>query len=237
VLPETEGDLSVLEAQYFLSMRAWRFLDEFPEITTDIADVMAPWERIVEDVMDRLGDPQPLEETTLAQYARDFMIRVTRRNKETYRYHYGFAVKLGAIAIALVALVATGSFLVRMGIKIFGQFQILSGLLDLLIAGATLIGGTIVGLIVYVISEKYTKPRYELVRGELIKFLRVAPLPIDQLVASIKEQEDETFDTESFGVIDDTEAIADGLEEDVAMELFSLAQVCLSAAAPEETES
>ncbi|MEQ8785231.1 MAG: J domain-containing protein [Pirellulaceae bacterium] len=227
-LPETEGDRSVVDCQYFISMRGQRFLDELPEADDDLSFVLIPWDQIVADVLDRLGEPSPPEESALVEPAREFMIRCMRRRNRTHRYRRGLVQALIAFAMLAVAIITSGAYVVRMFWKLLAQGQYLGAFFDALLAGATLIGGFVVFLVVFLLSMRATAVRYEMVRRELMKLIRVAPVPVRQLAAVIEEREDEEFGDGS--TIDDTEVIAEGLRSDGALELFSLAQICLHVA-------
>ena len=230
LLPETEGDLSVLDCQYFLSMQGQRLLDEFPDYKDDFSHVIRPWDRIVTDVLDRLGDPAAPDESSLAQYARDFMIRITRRNERTFRYYRWIAIAFVALTMFVLTLVTSGAYAVRSCMKLFAEGQYLGAFWDGLICVATLLGGFVAALAVFCFGRKFSIPQYDSMRGELIKLIRVAPLRIEQIAAIIEAQEDEKFgDNES---IDDTDEIAERLQRDAGLELFSLAQLCLNAADP-----
>jgi len=68
-------------------------------------------------------------------------------------------------------------------------------------------------------------------RREVLKLIRVAPLPVDQLATIIEEREDEKYGDDQ--TIDDTQKITPRMRRDAAIELFSQAQRCLHAADPE----
>lgn len=231
VLPETEGDLSVLDCQYFLSMQGQRLLDEFPDWTDDVSYMLLPWDRIVSDVLDRLGEPEPQDDATLAQHTHNFMIRMMRRFKRTLRYFTGLTMVLGAIAMLLVVGVTSGSLAIRLFMKLAAGGQLLSASLDGLAAAAVLVIGFIAAVAVFFFGRRYSTLRYESVRRELFKLVRVTALRVDELAEFIAAREDEKYGDDN--TIDDTDVITKRIGLDAGVELFSLAQVCLSAAAPE----
>jgi hypothetical protein len=228
LLDETEGDRSVLGCQYYLSMRGKRILDELPDWEADFSWVLIPWEQIVDDVLDRLGEPDPPPESSLEEHARDFMIRCMRRRERSPQYNRGLMVAVTALALLVVTVFAAGAFVVRMFWKLLAAGQFLGALFDLLLAAATLVGGVIVSLIIFVVSYRTTRLRYETVRRELIKLIRVAPIPLGQLATIIEEREDEEYGEGDN--IASTGVVAEKLQSDAALELFSQAQICLNVA-------
>jgi len=228
LLDETEGDRSVLGCQYYLSMRGKRILDELPDCEADFTWVLIPWELIVDDVLDRLGEPDPPPESSLEEHARDFMIRCMRRRERSPQYNRGLMIAITGFALLVVILVTSGAFVVRMFWKLLAAGQFLGALFDLLLAAATLVGGLIASLVAFVISYRTTRLRYETIRRELIKLIRVAPVPIGQLATIIEECEDEEYgDGDSIASAD---VVAEKLQSDAALELFSQAQICLNVA-------
>lgn len=228
LLDETEGDRSVLGCQYYLSMRGKRILDELPDWEADFTWVLIPWEQIVDDVLDRMGEPDPPPESSLEEYARDFMIRSMRRRERSPQYNRGLMVATAGFALLVITVVSSGAFVVRMFWKLLAAGHFLGALFDLLLAAATLIGGLIVSLVAFVISYRTTRLRYETIRHELIKLIRVAPVPLGQLATIIEEREDEEYgEGDSIG---STDIVAEKLQSDAALELFSQAQICLNVA-------
>lgn len=228
LLPETEGDCSVLDCQYFLSARGTWLLDEFPDPDVTSNAFMNPWERIVEDVLDRLGEPMRPAEEEMAKHARAFMIRIIRRIDRTGRFYFGLGVLVTAMAMGLIKLATGCSLVVRMCVKIISEGEWLRGLFDGFLAVATWIGGLIVAAIMFTVGRRYEEVPYTSIRGELIKLLRVAPVCRNELKDVILAREDEKFgDNEN---IDDTDVVAKGIENDPATQLFCLAQISLRAA-------
>jgi hypothetical protein len=191
VLPEPEGDRSVLDCQYFLSLRGQRLLDELPDYTADVSYVLVPWDRIVTDVLERVGEPEPQDQATLAGYAREFMIRILRRKQRTSGHYLGLGLVFVALALLLVTLVTSGSFAVRLCCRLFGEGRFLSSFLDGLLAAGTLLGGFCASVIVFLIGRRKAALDYGMARREVLKLIRVAPLPVDQLATIIEEREDE----------------------------------------------
>jgi hypothetical protein len=228
LLSESEGDFSVLDCHYFLSTRGHGLLDELTDPEAEFLHVVLPWERIVEDVEDRLGEPLPPTVSELEERTREFMVRVMRRSERTLRYYIGLSLLLTALVIALFALVTCGALAVRMCMKVFAEGAWLSALLDALLAVVALVGGLGGALVMFIKAKRCTAVRYAEMRRELIKLLRVAPLRLYELSRHILAREDEKFgDNDS---IDDTDVIVRGMLNDPAMQFFSLAQVSLNAA-------
>ena len=231
LLPEPEGDRSVLDCQYFLSLRGQRLLDELPDYTADLSYVLVPWDRIVTDVLERVGEPEPQDQAMLAGYAREFMIRILRRKQRTSGHYLGLGLVFVALALLLVTLVTSGSFAVRLCCRLFGEGRFLSSFLDGLLAAGTLLGGFCASVVVFLIGRRKASLDYGMARREVIKLIRVAPLPVDQLATIVEEREDEKYGDDQ--TIDDTQKITPRMRRDAAIELFSQAQRCLHAADPE----
>ncbi len=225
VLSETAGDLSVLDCHYFLSMCGQRLLEEFPDPDDDLACVLIPWDRIVYDVLDRIEEPEPPDETVVINHVRDFAIRIMRRSKWKPGYTFGLTLIVVALAVVVVTLVASGSFGWRMCLKLFGEGNFLGALWDGCLAVGAFFAGLLLSVTMLVLGRRLSKVPYPFVRGELIKLMRVAPLRVEELAEDTEAREDETYGDDD--TIDDTDLIGEGLREDAAMEFFGLAQLSL----------
>ena len=232
LLPESEGDLSVLECQYFLSANGRQLLREFPDPNEDCLWLLKPWRIVVRDVRDRIGDPQPVPEKTLEQHSRDFLHRVTYRNSQRRRYIVmqvvfllGFALSfaLGAGFLASLARLLYHAVTLA-GLATFG--------LDLLLAAGLLVSAVVLFAGAILCRYSYNLCPYAVARGEMINLMRLAPLPQLKFISPFKQFSEKRVDSEDNYV--DTHAIRQGLRADDAMEIFSLAMRCLSAVAPEE---
>jgi hypothetical protein len=233
LLPEQQADARILDCFYFLSQRGSHLLSEFPDPREPASAILLLWERIAEDVLERQEQPPPLDPGLLGRHTRDFMIRVHRRQKRTVEHFKGLWAIVGAMALALVTLITAGSLFVRMFVKFISEGRILSGLLDGFLSLVVFVVGIVVAFILVLMCRKWSKLKYEHARGELIKLLRVAALPVDEVAQVIEAQEGEKFGPDNDEKIDDTELIANPLRSDLALSLFATAQVALRAALPE----
>jgi hypothetical protein len=229
VLPETDGDRSVLDCQYFISRGGRRLVDELRCPTKAYSYVLMPWEHIVADVLDRLDKPTLPESHAVARHSRDFLIRAQRRNERTARHYYGLLLALAALSMLILTLAVSCAFGVRMCWSLFSG-EYLAAVLDGGLTATALIGGLAASLTVFALAILAKLPRYEAMRGDLINLFRVAPLPVDQLAVIVAAQEGKRHDDMT---IDDAKKIATRMQSDAAMEFFSRAQICLSAADPE----
>lgn len=233
LLPETQSDARVLDCLYFLSQRGQRLLEEFPDPQERMREVLLLWERIATDVLKRQEEPPPLEPEAVARHSREFMIRVHRRNSRTRPFYQGLMLVVASIGIVVMAFVIAVSLLIRLCWKLIEGGQVLSALLDGVLSAIVLIGGFVAAAVAFVIGGRLRRVRYEAIRGELIKLLRVVPLAVDDLAVALAERENETFGEDNDDTINDTEVLARGLHKDPAMALFALAQLSLHTTMPE----
>jgi hypothetical protein len=233
LLSETEGDRSVLDCQYFLSLRGPRLLHELPDPNEDLSFVLLPWHRIVSDVLERLDEPPEQDERIVAQRAKDLMVRISRRYSRTGRYNVGLMLILSAVAVVLLTLTLLAGLFVRMIWEFFAsQGQWFRGYLDGLLMLATFPTSVVVVFLLYRIGRNLSKLQYRAGRREVFKLMRVSPMPLSQLAAVVAAREDEKFGEDES--ISDADIIGAWLRGDEALEIFGLAQICVSAAASEK---
>jgi hypothetical protein len=153
------------------------------------------------------------------------MVRHSRRLSRTLRNNLGTLAMLGGLAIFLVALVASISFVVR-SFMFFYEWHWLAGLLDWVYAVITLVGGTGVAIVlIYRIERSFI---YEDVRRDLVTLFRTAAVSAPVMAATIERHEKRKYGDND--TIRGTEVIGQGLRHDAALQIFSLAQICLRAA-------
>jgi hypothetical protein len=104
-------------------------------------------------------------------------------------------------------------------------------LLDGLLAVVLLVLGFVSAIAVFLFGRVSLKLSYDPIRGEVIKLLRAVPLPLHEVAVALEERENEKFGEDNDSTIDDTALVARALREDPALILFSIAQVCMHAAA------
>jgi len=226
-LSEAAGDLSVLDCQYFINGRGKRLCDEFPDAESELSFVLVPWDHIVSDVLERLGDPPAVDLNELAAHARDYLVRHSRRLSRSLRNNAGTLGMLTGFALFIVVVVATISFIVRAGMC-FYNFSWGYGLLDLLFAILTFAIGAAAAFALLVQTRKHTTLKYHEVRHDLVALFRVAAVPTANMAALLERYEGAKYGDDD--KVRGTEIITSGLRRDAALQIFSLAQICLRAA-------
>lgn len=230
-LPEPQGDASVLDCQYFLSSRGQKLLDEFPDHRADLSFVILPWEYAVSDVLERLSDLPEHEEGAVAHHTRAFMIRAMRRRTRSLTYYFDLFLIVLAIELFVFAAVGVIAFAIH-ALVALGRQHWLRLLADAMLLVLSAVIGVVGPVVLFVYCRRLTRQDYRPARRALIGLLRVAPLRAGDLADALAARDGEKFEDDS--LIVDTDLVAEPLRNDAALEIFSLAQVCLSAAAPEE---
>jgi hypothetical protein len=225
MLSEAAGDVSVLDCQYFINNRGKRLCDEFPDAEADLSSMLIPWNRIVDDVLDRLDEPEAADRNDLHLFVRDFLIRHSRRLSRTLRNNVGSMLNVTAFLLFLICVVAGISFVVR-SFMYFYEWRIGAGLLDWLWAAITIVTGTTASL--YLLFRTHTSFVYADVRRDLITLFRAAAISVPEMAAELERHERSKFgDSDS---IRGTGHITKWMRNDAALQIFSLAQISLRAA-------
>lgn len=232
LLAEHEGDLSVLECQYYLSAHGEALLQELPEETPALEFVLVPWNRIVADVLDRLDSPPELDASFQAEQVHDFVLRVHRRHLHSLQRGIGTVILFGGMAVALLTLVAVGALLVRGAIRLGDVNGLGQAGLDGLAAIGALVAGAGALFAMFLAFRQFWAFQYDDVRRDLVKLIRVLPLRVKAVARQIRFFDGKEFDNGH--TLDDVDVILAGMLDDPAIELFSLAQVTLRSAAPIE---
>lgn len=230
LLPEHEGDLSVLDCQYFISSQEHRLLDEFPDWKAGKETIPFAWREIVMDVLERLPEPEPIGETVARQRVRNVLVRMARRNSQTISYALGFGILLLFFPISVTVVVGAASLVIRAVWEFFTKHNFLLGLGNLLLAVGMLLAGCTAAYISLGVGRRITALRYRDWRRDLLSLLRIVPWePIDVAKIVVEFEDEEYGDGEQ---IAGPKRIAPAMVDDPCLELFSLAQFCIHAAAP-----
>ncbi|WP_153558031.1 J domain-containing protein [Roseimaritima sediminicola] len=227
---ESEGDWAVLECQYAIAERGLFLAQDFP-LEDDLQDIrenlLLVWQTITNEVEDRLGveslEVQPAE---LTEPVQQLMVRMQKRASKTTQYSFGNMMLHAGLGVAVVALVAAVSLLIR-SVMDFINVGIVAGMIDLVLSVVALFVGVIGGLILILIGGQRVKLQYRDVRLELLHLFRIQPLTVSQMVTVIESTEGTTHDDQS---ISGTAVVAEGMADDLATNLFSGSLRTLAAA-------
>ena len=222
-----KADQAVLECQYFIAANGDQLLKEFPDPKESIVDVTVPWEYIVGDVQNRIGE-NSFDANTARDYIFDFMARVTRRNNRRLAYMLGLVGVLFGLALAVYTLVVTVSLLVK-SVMVMTTTSILSGLGWTGAAVGVAVLGLSIAILIFLVGRKFSTVRYRSIRGDVLKLLRVVPLDLFELAELVLSMERKPIDSEDN--ISDADIVVEGMMNDVAVEIYSVAQRCLNLAA------
>ncbi len=229
LLPEHEGDLRVLDCQYFISSQERRLMDEFPDWKAGKETIPFAWREIVMDVLERLPEPEPIGETLARQRVRNVLVRMARRNSQTIRHALGIGILFLFFPISVTVVVGALSLGIRAIWEFFTKHNFLLGLGNVLLAVGMLLAGCIAAYISLRVGYRITALRYRDCRRDLLSLLRVVPWePFDVAKIVVGFEDEEYGDGEQ---IAGPKWIAPHMVDDPCLELFSLAQFCIHAAA------
>lgn len=222
-----KADEAVLECQYFIAANGDQLLSEFPDHKETQVDLTVPWEYIVGDVQNRIGESYFKSEVA-EDYVFDFMARVTRRNNRGSTYVLGLLGAMFGFALAVYTLVIAGAFLVK-AVMTMVSTSVLSGFGWVGVAVGIAVVGIAVALWVFKKGRKYSSVQYPLIRGEVLKLLRVVPLDFRELLRLVLAMDRKAIDSDVD--ISDADVVVEGMIDDVAIVIYSIAQRCLNLAA------
>ena len=224
---EMLGDQRVIECQYVIAKNGEELLDEIPPFSEEsnqldkLKELRILWEHIVTDVMARIGESESLVNNENSLLIRDYLVRISRRNRRRNLYGFQVICVMIGVAVFFTGVVAGISFLVRM-VGLFSSGKYVAGLLDFVYCIVSIIAGLFV-LVLPIIFNPAGILYKTNARPELLKLLRVVPSEPREL----SEWIDKIYDGNGED-ISDISNIAEEIENDMAIDLYALAQRCIN---------
>jgi hypothetical protein len=227
--PEVDG--KIVECQYLIAENPGYLLAEFNP-KEPLPELIVPWDYIVQDVRSRIGDTV-YDTAKTDQHVFEFMVRVERRGNRGVRHGAGILTTMSAVGIALAGLSIAITFLIKLGVQVL-RGEILWGMLNFVWAALVIGISAPVAVIMFKIGSKMVELPYDVARKELLKLLRVVPVSTDELEDLLMSTLGMKRDGESS--ISDADDVADGMRDDPAIEIYSIAQRCINVRSNDELE-
>ena len=188
------ADRSFLECQQVLVTNGGQLLREFPIPTNGLEYVVILWERIADDVTQRVGEePIFLDEASRQRQVRGLahrlMLEGGRRGFQFFYYSFILCVLVGVVGV----IGGVGYIGYHFVLDLFVRVELLDALWEFLsLLGALL--ASLAALIVVLLSHTFLIRRYYRIcwRSHIMKFLQTSRLPVadvaDELVGLEEEE-------------------------------------------------
>ncbi|TWT50494.1 DnaJ domain protein [Rubripirellula amarantea] len=219
-----DADAQVLQTQYEISGRGLYLMQDLP---TDLAGGMTVywiWERIVDDVDDRIAVHDfsfdtGIPDDELKTACERMMYRVGQRWEKSATFQIRTLSFMVLSCLTMLGLVTCVSLLIRAVMR-FLDSEVAAGFADLGMTLVTFIVAIVIVIAILVAVMVKTKLPYSLIRFEVFKLFRVVPATMSQAMAAIGETQEAKIHGE---VIDNTDEVVNGMANDPAAWFFARA--------------
>lgn len=217
-----EADRIIIECHYSIANAGTRWLEETAYDDDDLKEVLFLWERIADDVLERVGVPEnEADQQTVDKTVANVLYSLESQHDKTSRNKRGVFISYVALAVFVVGLWAA---LVRIAVffrSMIWEAAFFRGLLNFAESLGLFILTIITAIALYIAASRMQSLPAENARNALIRLLQMTSMPVDELADLIESFHHQKFNDCVLSCADD---VAHKLRQDAALQWYSISQ-------------